>query len=891
MPICRRLLLPALLLAFIPAFAGTNTWTRITVRPADSLFRGGGALVYLPDSNRFLLSMGYQYPSKKTPYSEQAFTFGDSLWKNLFPAGKLKVWGDSTGPSDSCNWSPYFRVESRNGVVRPSLAHGTDGNAYFQYAYDSDRKKVYYYMQNQTYCYTPATRAWEVLSPAAAPGGLPDNRMIFYSGAYKLRWGSLAYDPVNQEILLFGGGGVDAPKGHVGTWTYKPSTNTWTPLNLAVEPEPRALSPLVYDAKNRVIVLFSGDHMDSLLGDTWVYRCSTRTWIRKHPAVSPRPRAGHAMLYLPKSGRVVMMGGYNYNLDSLDRMHDKQEYENFGNFEMWAYDAGAGSEGSWTLIKRFASAEPMNPGSIALPAAADSLDRIVVIGEPAGANRYYRYNSTWVMDCDPTQADLPGTTAYGWKTDSSLARIKRWNPAWFRQDDATVDTAAQNALLNGLTVNQWTYIPQPKVPLECRAYGKAAIAPDRSIIFHWGGGHAEVNENDMPEYDIRRNRWSISYAGETGFEFCGANQGGPPGTVTFNGNPFMVCHAYDCYDYCPILKRLLLFHHKETYLYNPDSRKWDAARVPHLSTMRADDFRRSLNATPHGMVCWVTNTSGGYGLWLLDTLALIWKPLTVKNGTPVPFNYCEQACMVYDGRRDRLLMVNAAGSDPQLVRCPGQVWDYRFGDSTLNKLNPADTALVYKMVYLRDAVYLPGPDQVLFQDTAVVRGVKGLAVYDCASNRWKCAPVTSGNSAYPLGWGTSSNSTALLYDDKRDIVFAVTYGNRVYAMKYRDSSLGLSGESTAGNPRRNFTLSVFPNPFGASASVAFILEKGATYSLTVHNTLGQRVADLSSGLGTGRESVAWNGRTSAGKNVPSGVYYLRLSSGKAIVEKTVLLMR
>ncbi|MBL8025604.1 MAG: T9SS type A sorting domain-containing protein, partial [Fibrobacteres bacterium] len=825
----------------------------------------------------------------KTPYSEQGFTFKDSMWKNLYPAGKLGVWGDTTGFADSCNWSPYMKVELHNGIVRPSLGHVYDSRSHYQYAWDSDMKKVYYYILNHTYSYTPATRTWEVINPSTAPGGLPNGKMIFYAAAYRLRWSSLVYDPVNKEILLFGGGGVDAPKGNVGTWIYKPSTNTWTKLLCPVEPTPRALSQLVYDAKNKVIVLFSGDHMDSLLGDTWIYNCETKAWIRKHPAISPKPRAGHAMLYLPKSGKVVMMGGYTYHLDSLDRSRDRVEYDNFANFEMWTYDISSSSEGSWTLIKRFSSAEPMNSGSTTLPAAADSSDRIVVIGEPSNSTRYYQYNSTWLMDCDPNVADPSGTIAYGWKTDSNLARIKRWDPAWFKKDDATVDTGAQENLLRNLTPNTWTYIPQPKVPLECRAYGKAAISTDRGIIFHWGGGHAEVNENDMPEYDIKRNRWSIGYAGETSFEFCGANQGGPPATVTFNGNPFMFCHAYDTYDYCPILKKFLLYHHKETYVYNPDTKGWDTTRILHHPTMRGDDFRRALNSTPRGMVCW-TQTLSGYGLWLLDTVTLAWKPLPVKNGTAVPFTYCEQACMVYDSKRDRLIMANANGSDPWTVRSTGQVWDYRFSDSTCNKLNPADTALVYKMVYFRDAVYLPKSDQVLFQDTIVINGVKGLALYDCASNRWKGAPVQSDNSSYPLGWGTSSNSTALLYDSKRDLVYAVTYGNRIYAMKYEDKAFAVTNEDVAKQQRPFSLMSASPNPYTSSVSLSVILNFSTKNLLTVHNALGQQIADLTEQLDLNKAGVLQTVNLSKVIKANS-IYFIRLKSGTEYKQLKIISVR
>src|SRR5690606_24180265 len=83
-----------------------------------------------------------------------------------------------------------------------------------------------------------------------------------------------------------------------------------TELGAAPEPPGRAHSQLACDPKNGKIVLFGGNGLDRCYGDTWVYDCKTRKWEQRFPKESPSPRAGHALVYLPKSGRIALAGGY-----------------------------------------------------------------------------------------------------------------------------------------------------------------------------------------------------------------------------------------------------------------------------------------------------------------------------------------------------------------------------------------------------------------------------------------------------------------------------------------------------------------------------------------------------------------------------------------------------
>jgi hypothetical protein len=109
---------------------------------------------------------------------------------------------------------------------------------------------------------------------------------------------------------------------------------------LDAEPPPRALSPLVFDAKSGLVVLFGGDHCDYLTNDTWVFDPARRKWTQRRPAVAPPPRANHA-LAANGDGTVTLTGGYTYT-SSTD--YCGGQYRDLGDGP-WTYDVAADA---WT---------------------------------------------------------------------------------------------------------------------------------------------------------------------------------------------------------------------------------------------------------------------------------------------------------------------------------------------------------------------------------------------------------------------------------------------------------------------------------------------------------------------------------------------------------------
>jgi hypothetical protein len=84
----------------------------------------------------------------------------------------------------------------------------------------------------------------------------------------------------------------------------------------------------------------------------------------------------------------------------------------------------------------------------------------------------------------------------------------------------------------------------------------------------------------------------------------------------------------------------------------------------------------------------------------------------------------------------------------------------------------------------------------------------------------------------------------------------------------------------------------YPNPFNPSTTISFTLESDATIELSVHNTLGQKVATIYHGTAfAGTQQATWNGTDDAGRALPSGVYIYRLSDGTTTLQRAMMLAK
>ena len=83
-----------------------------------------------------------------------------------------------------------------------------------------------------------------------------------------------------------------------------------------------------------------------------------------------------------------------------------------------------------------------------------------------------------------------------------------------------------------------------------------------------------------------------------------------------------------------------------------------------------------------------------------------------------------------------------------------------------------------------------------------------------------------------------------------------------------------------------------PNPFNPSTRIAYYLPESARVTIDIYDVQGRLVSRLVDRLESrGEHVLEWNGRNSLGRPVGSGVYFCRLTMGREILTRKMLLLR
>jgi len=150
------------------------------------------------------------------------------------------------------------------------------------------------------------TKQWTAL-PIPATGAPAHRREML---------NSFVYDKANDVFILFGGicsyaYDPGCPESSVmgETWVYRLSTNTWVNMNPPTAPSPRAQQVMAYDDEHGVVVLFGGSTTTGDTNDTWVYHYPSNSWSRLAPATAPASRRLAQIAYNPLTRQTILFGG------------------------------------------------------------------------------------------------------------------------------------------------------------------------------------------------------------------------------------------------------------------------------------------------------------------------------------------------------------------------------------------------------------------------------------------------------------------------------------------------------------------------------------------------------------------------------------------------------
>ena len=337
------------------------------------------------------------------------------------------------------------------------------------------------------------------------------------------RGGAMAFDPVDNVSVLFGGSG-----GSNETWEYDFSANAWKMSRPFPSPSARYGSAMVYDPRDRVMILFGGSVGSTNVNDTWAYDVATRSWSQKSPPVSPGPRYSHTMAYDPASGLVVLFGGYsngnkgdtwayNYTLDNWTertpspspspRIMHSMAYDGrsglvvlfggLGRGDTWTYNV---SSDSWTDMA------PQSPPSVRGGSlmAYDSSDGLIILFGGSGQSgflqdswTYSAGTNTWTMLAPPLAP--PGRDSAQGTYDSSAGVLVMFGgQASFAPSEPVGDSWTFN-----YSMKRWTAM----IPTARSSQGMAADASGNVLMFG-GRDNFESYRSDSWVLETQKGMWT-----------------------------------------------------------------------------------------------------------------------------------------------------------------------------------------------------------------------------------------------------------------------------------------------------------------------------------------------------------------------------------------------
>lgn len=125
---------------------------------------------------------------------------------------------------------------------------------------------------------------------------------------------SMAYDALHLQLILFGG--YDNFSGSPLNTTWNWNGTAWMQLFPVDSPSSRGSASLAYDPINNGLILFGGFQGSSVLNDTW--RWDGSNWIELFPSTSPPARSDATMVFDPVTNQLILFGGYDSSGNPLN---------------------------------------------------------------------------------------------------------------------------------------------------------------------------------------------------------------------------------------------------------------------------------------------------------------------------------------------------------------------------------------------------------------------------------------------------------------------------------------------------------------------------------------------------------------------------------------------
>lgn len=528
-------------------------------------------------------------------------------------------------------------------------------------------------------------------------------------------------------------------------------------LALAPEPPGRAHAQMAYDAKHGKIVLFGGSGLDRCYADTWLYDPKTRAWEQRWPEVSPAPRAGHALVFLPRSGRIALAGGYGISGGFRELPH-----------QVWTYDTAVNTWKpllSLPLARQQRGSGPSadtprggrggNYAGGGSPWAAAALpDDTLIMIDTFTASRV-----TWGCKIDPAApaadtAELPGVPP---GTMTFAVSPERWE-----RDQPAPNPEEVRQIVASLKPNVWTALKPPK-GVDHRAWNTTAYDPDRQQLLWWGGGHVTYMGTDVAHYSMRANRWTLGYPPDLPTEPTGGFY--VKAALSFQDRPQIPVHAYQAYAYDPPSGKMFYL----SRAYDVAARQWD--REPYPGLQSGGSMGTLLETTPQGVVA-----LSQHGLFRFNAGTKAWEKLPWE-GPAFGKAWCDGHALCYDAKRDGLWMANE------------EIFFYDLKSGRVEKREATRPQRLGKWALWREQIHLPDADLILLMRRFNAEknvtgkfdsGTDAHVAFDPASGKYYEVPLDfEGGMPRELSW-----SGALHYDSRLKMAILHDGWSNVWVMKF-----------------------------------------------------------------------------------------------------------
>jgi hypothetical protein len=235
------------------------------------------------DHNRWdILDIGGRWHNEHIPAG--GHQVGQSAWDSTEGAYVFQCCSSGTFQPENPAWTYWFDPVGQVG--RSKLTNIKPGSYLMEgtAAYDPVAAKMLLHTGGELMSYTPSTNTWEHLSPTlTAESGESINATTFNN----LAMASMRYNSTNGLIYIFGGRlnyGCPGATYYNDLYTYNFSTNTVTLLHTSTgKPSARQKAGFAYDSNHNIFLLYggtndSGGDCGGPYNDTWTFDPTTKTW-------------------------------------------------------------------------------------------------------------------------------------------------------------------------------------------------------------------------------------------------------------------------------------------------------------------------------------------------------------------------------------------------------------------------------------------------------------------------------------------------------------------------------------------------------------------------------------------------------------------------------------